>query len=74
MTGYLGTRQMRADCPECGRDTAGGWAGDAEHRYIILHPHKRFRVTHESSRAALVRERCPASGTTVEAQRRGLGR
>lgn len=70
MIGYLGTRQMRADCPECGRDTAGGWAGDTERRYIILHRHNR--PVGLSSRPQR-RVRCPASGLKVEAQRRGLG-
>ena len=66
MIGYLGTRQARATCPECQRNTAGGWAGDPEHRYIILHRHK-IPGRHPG------RPWCDMGGRKVEAQRQGLG-
>lgn len=67
MTGYLATRQMRAVCPECQRNTAGGWAGDPEHRYIILHKHK-VPGRHPG------RPWCTAGKTKIEAQQSGGGR
>ena len=41
--GVRGTRQARADCPVCGRSTAGG-STNREHTRIQLKPHKRVKA------------------------------
>ncbi len=61
MTGHRGTRQARADCPVCDRDTAGGYANTARTR-IILHRHNVPGTT----------RRCAGSQRTVDVQRNAM--
>jgi hypothetical protein len=56
--GVRGTRFLRADCPVCGRDTAGGNMS-RDRRQLRLKPHKR--ITGEFGR----REWCPGGGQIV---------
>lgn len=58
--GVKGTRLIRADCPVCGRDTAGGTA-DRDRTQIVLKPHRRVDV---AKRGAL-RPWCPGGGRVV---------
>jgi hypothetical protein len=58
--GVRGTRLSRADCPVCGRDTAGG-NRNRERTEIQLKPHRRADV---AKRGAL-RPWCPGGGMTV---------
>ena len=57
--GVPGTRFLRADCPVCGRDTAGGnmsW----DRRQLRLKMHKRL-----TGEPAVNREWCPGGGQIV---------
>jgi hypothetical protein len=59
--GVRGTRFLRADCPACGRDTAGGNAA-RDRRTICLKPHKVL-VPGEGN--TWVRAWCIGSGSLV---------
>jgi hypothetical protein len=53
--GVRGTRFLRADCPVCGRDTAGGNMS-RDRRQLRLKPHKRLPAGTEW---------CPGGGQIV---------
>lgn len=58
--GVRGTKFLRADCPVCGRDTAGGNAS-RDRRQLRLKQHRRVDV---AKRGAL-RPWCPGGGMIV---------
>ena len=57
--GVRGIKYLRADCPVCGRDTAGGNMS-RDRRQLRLKPHKRL-----VGEPAVRKEWCPGGGEIV---------